>query len=78
MQNIETHLFSYSYNGAQYQLEIPASSAEEAKERLSRMLFANYDGVLVAKVPALPPVSALIRPFVAIRNYFADVTGRLD
>ncbi|MBI4724347.1 MAG: hypothetical protein HY765_05020 [Rhodomicrobium sp.] len=49
---MQTHLFTYRYNNADWVLEIPASSTEEAKERLARIPYATYDGVLIAKLPA--------------------------
>jgi hypothetical protein len=54
---MQTHLFSYKHDGAEWLLEIKANDEMDAKARLSRLAFASYDGVLVAKVPAVlgPP-----------------------
>ena len=49
---METHLFSYRHDGAEWVLEIKAASAEDAKARLARLPWATYDGVLVSKIPA--------------------------
>ena len=68
MNNVKTYLFSYNYQGSDYSLEIPACSIDEAKERLSRMVYANYDGELVAKIPALPSTGIIIRLVTFIRN----------
>ncbi len=68
MQNIKTHLFSYSYEGSEYSLEIPANSAQEAKDRLSRLPFARYGGELVAEVPAFPASGVFVRLLAWIRN----------
>jgi len=49
---LETHLFTYRYGNAEWEIEIPASSEQEARERLARIPYATYDGVLIAKIPA--------------------------
>lgn len=68
MKNIRMYLFSYNYQGSEYSLEIPANSLEEAKGRLSQMVFAQYDGELVAKVPANSSSGILVNLAVWIRN----------
>jgi len=68
MKNFKTHLFTYNYGGAQYSLEIPAASADEAKERLTRIVYASYDGELVTKVPAFPASGMFVRLFTWVRN----------
>ena len=72
MQNIKIHLFSYNYEGAEYSLEIPANSVQEAKERLSKMTFARYDGELVTKIPATPGTGVLVRLVTWLRNRAID------
>lgn len=68
MNNIKTHLFSYNYEGSEYSLEIPANNLEEAKGRLSKMVFARYDGELVAKVPAMPSSGLFVSLITWLRN----------
>jgi hypothetical protein len=71
---MQTHLFSYRHDGAEWLLEIKANDKKDAMDRLSRLAFASYDGVLVAKVPA-----ALGPPAVAatwIRNAAAKLVAR--
>ena len=68
MKNIKTHLFTYNYEGAEYCLEIPANSLQEAKDRLSRMTFAKYDGELVSKIPAIPTAGLFVKFMASIRN----------
>lgn len=62
---MQTHLFSYRFEGKQWELEIKASNAKEAKARLSQLTFAKYDGVLVATIPArfgpLAPLATWVR-----------------
>lgn len=52
----DTYLFSYRYRGATWGFDVKAASPEDAKRRVSEMVNARYDGVLVASVP-LPPFS---------------------
>lgn len=47
-----TYLFSYRFDGAQWNFEIVAKTPEEAQERLKALGWATYDGVLVARIPA--------------------------
>lgn len=68
MQNLKVFLFSYNYEGAQYSLEIPANDAEEAKQRLSRMAFAKYDGELKHKIPTAPGAGVSVRLITWLRN----------
>lgn len=57
---MQTHLFSYRHEGKLWDVEIYARNADDAKARLSALAFAKYDGVLVAKIPAvLGPVAVL-------------------
>lgn len=60
VSTMQTHLFSYRHDGATWHLEITAYDEKDAKERLSRLPFASYDGVLVTKIPAsLGPLAIL-------------------
>lgn len=56
----QTHLFSYRFEDRDWELEIKARNAEEARARLARLAFAKYDGILVATIPAaFGPISLL-------------------
>jgi hypothetical protein len=58
---MKTHLFSYRHDGKHWELEIQAYDAADAKQRLGKLAYATYDGVLVAKVPStLGPLAKLI------------------
>ena len=46
-----TYLFSYHHNGARWGIEIPATSPEDAKARLSKIALAKFDGELVMTIP---------------------------
>lgn len=61
-----TYLFNYSHAGASWGLEIKAASPEDARQRLSRIAYASYQGELVAKVPAFAATPA--RAVVTARN----------
>lgn len=65
---LKIYLFSYRYKDAQYSLEIPAYSLDEAKGKLSMMSFAKYDGELVAKIPSLPSIGIFVRIITWFRN----------
>ena len=49
---MQTHLFSYRHDGKLWGLEIQARDAEDARQRIGKLAYATYDGVLVMKVPA--------------------------
>lgn len=54
------YLFSYRFEGAEYGFDIPATSPDEAKRRLSAMGMARYDGELYATIP-VPSGGLLLR-----------------
>lgn len=49
-------------------MEVPADSLEEAKGRVKVMSMARYDGELVARIPAGPGASMLVRWLVGLGN----------
>jgi hypothetical protein len=48
----KTYLFSYSHNGSEWGFEIQAENEEDARLRVSKMMYAKYDGELAMKIPA--------------------------
>jgi hypothetical protein len=64
-----THLFSYRFKGRTYTVDIVAESADEAKERLKALAWAQYDGILVARLPQ--GSGPLTRIAVAVRNFLS-------
>ena len=46
-----THLFEYQHDGGTWSIEIPATSEQDAKERIERLQNARYLGVLQMKIP---------------------------
>jgi len=62
----QTHVFSYSHDGKQWEIEIPAKDADDARLRIGKLAYAHYDGVLVATIPAsMGPLAKLV---VWLRN----------
>ena len=66
-----THLFSYRYEGADWLLEIKATSEADAKARLAQLTWARYDGELVSKIPAV------FGPWVPLECWLRNLFGRL-
>lgn len=66
VEKLDTYLFSYRHNGAEWGLEIQAKSAADARARIDRLQYATLDGKLVATIPATAGV--LARAYVFIRN----------
>jgi hypothetical protein len=50
-ERFETHLFEYQHGGGTWDIEIQASSEQDAIERLEQLQHARYLGVLQAKLP---------------------------
>ncbi len=58
--DFKTHLFTYRHEGVEWVLAIEATDASDARERLAKLVYATYDGVQVAQIPAsLGPAVAL-------------------
>lgn len=51
MMDYKTFLFTYSFDGVKWNLPIKAKTPEEARARLSRVIYAEYSGELVASIP---------------------------
>lgn len=60
-ERLETHLFTYNHDGGQWVLEIQAKDADDARARIGKLAYASYDGVMIAKIPA---VTGPIAPFL--------------
>jgi len=52
--SFNTYLFSYRHAGAVWGFEIKASSPEDAKARVAKLVFATYEGELVTRIPVGP------------------------
>ncbi|RWC38566.1 MAG: hypothetical protein EOS28_29415 [Mesorhizobium sp.] len=56
----KSFLFSYRYEGAEWNIEIPARSWEDARKRVSALAFAKCDGEVIARMPAaLGPIARI-------------------
>jgi hypothetical protein len=62
----ETHLFEYEHDGKSWLLEVCANSVDDAEQRLQRLPFASYKGVVKATIPAR--LGFLARASVWFRN----------
>jgi hypothetical protein len=57
-------LFSYRHEGADWNIEIPARSWDDARKRVSALALARCDGEVMLRMPALPgPLSRLFGLF---------------
>jgi hypothetical protein len=74
VETYATHLFSYRYKGRPYTVDIVAKDAAEAKERLKALAWAEYDGELVARLPASLGIPARIA--VRLRNVINTMARR--
>ena len=62
----KTYLVSYHHEGAQWNLELPARSYEDARARLEKLPLARIDGELVMSIPA--SLGFIARLTAAFRN----------
>lgn len=70
----KTYLFSYRHDGAEWALEIQATSEADAKARVAKLAYATYDGELVAKIPAT--LGFIPKLMVSVRNTLSLLTAR--
>jgi hypothetical protein len=64
-----TYLVSYRHDGAEWSLELKAASIQDARARLSNLVFGKVDGEVIAIVPATAGWFA--KAVVACRNAFS-------
>jgi len=64
MGKFKNYMVSYRYDGAQWNIELPATSHEDAEQRLSQLHFGRVDGEIVANVPgSMGPIAMLATRF---------------
>lgn len=51
-QEYKSYLFRYYHNGSWWNLEIPATSLEDAQERINKLPNAQPLGEMMARIPA--------------------------
>jgi hypothetical protein len=49
--SVRRYLFEYRFDGSEWGIEIPATSPDEARERLKALAWARYRGRVVANIP---------------------------
>jgi hypothetical protein len=60
MSEFKRYLVSYRHDGAQWNIELPATSYEDAQRRLGQLPYGRVDGEVIANVPgALSPFAVL-------------------
>jgi hypothetical protein len=57
--DFKTYLFTYHYDGANWEIPISAKTPEEARARLNRIPYATYTGELIASISVPPTVSRI-------------------
>lgn len=67
--HMQTFLFEYRHEGADWGLTIQARDAADAQERIKALAWARYQGQVFAKVPAAGGL--FVRAAVWIRNIFS-------
>lgn len=66
------YLVSYRYDGSEWNVEVPATSFDDARQRLAQLHFGRVEGELVANVPgAFGPFALLI---AWVRNTFTSAS----
>lgn len=70
----KTFLFEYYHDGSWWTLEIPATSQEDAMDRLKKLPLAKCLGTLEMKVPV--ELGIFARVFCWYRNRVARLGGR--
>lgn len=70
-KKLSKYLFSYGYNGAIYSFHVPAYSEQEAVERVAKMAWAKYDGILMAEIPAARGMRPFADLFIRLMNWWS-------
>jgi hypothetical protein len=65
-KKFKTYLFSYTHDNAEWGFEIQAEDEEDARLRVSKLMYAKYDGELAMKTPSQP--GALPRLIIMLLN----------
>ena len=73
MSEFKRYLVCYRHDGSEWNIELPATSLEDARLRLGQLTFGRLEGEIVAKIPgAFGPIAALA---AAVRNVFSGRAG---
>lgn len=60
---------TYFYDGKHYNIDVRATSFEDAKKRLSAMSLGRVDGKIMARIPATKETAPLVKAFFWVRNF---------
>ena len=71
----KTYLFTYNFEGAKWDFPVKAKTPEEARERLNRMLYAEYTGEVIASIPA-SSANLISRMLSVIARFFGLYRNR--
>jgi hypothetical protein len=66
----ETYLVAYRYEGKEWNLQIPARSFDDARQRIGQLALGRVEGVVIASVPAV------FSPFVALAAFIQNALSR--
>lgn len=69
----KTFLFTYHFDGANWEIPIHAKTREEAQARIKRMVYAQYTGELVASIHVPSMSGWFTRFFRGCRRVFSSV-----
>jgi hypothetical protein len=71
----KTHIFRYRHDGAEWQLKIDATDAEDARARIGKLAWATYDGIAISERPIVfAPLDIAV---VWLRNTATRLIARL-
>ncbi len=60
MDGFKRYLVSYRLDGGEWNIEIPATSFEDARRRLGQLHFGRVEGEVIAKIPSsMGPIAML-------------------
>jgi hypothetical protein len=65
----KTYLFKYFHDGKWWMVEIPATSQDDAQERINKLPLAQPLGECFAKIPAR--IGWMAKLACVVRNFFA-------
>ena len=61
MQKMKKFLVAYRHDGGEWNIELPANSVEDARQRLSKLALGRLEGEIIAKVPgSIGPIAAFL------------------
>lgn len=67
----QTHMFTYRHDGAEWALMIQATDADDARARIGKLAYANYDGVVHSQMPAV------LAPIGITSVWFQNLAARI-